>query len=65
MSDTDPREIFGNIGEMIWDMEPELVELLEDGEQSPEFIQRLLKLQKDTKELKELVYKEFYKDEVH
>lgn len=63
MSEVDAREAFGNIGEMIFDMEPELVELLEEGSDNKEMVQRLIKLERDTKKLKECVFKEFYKDE--
>lgn len=61
----DVREIFGNIGEIIFDIEPELTEMIEDGDTSKDITELLIKLEKDAQSLKDCVYKEFYKDEMH
>jgi len=64
MSDIDVREIFGNIGEIIFDIEPELAEMIEDGDISKDITELLIKLERDAQSLKECVEKEFYKDEM-
>lgn len=65
MTDIDVREIFGTIGEIIFDIEPELTEMIEEGDISKDITDLLIKLEKDAQSLKEYVEKDFYKDEMH
>ena len=64
MTDIDVREIFGHIGEIIFDIEPELVEMIEDEDISKDITELLIKLERDAQSLKECVEREFYKDEM-
>jgi len=63
MSEVNAGEILDNIGEILFDLQPELVELFEEDGQTKEILDRLEKFEKYAIELRDLVYKEFYKDE--
>jgi len=63
MSQVDAGDILDNIGQIIFDLQPELVELVEEGNENKEILNTLEKFEKYALELRELVYKEFYKDE--
>jgi len=56
-------EILDNVGEIIYDLQPELTELVEEGNKNKEILDKLKEFHKHAIELRELVYKEFYKDE--
>ena len=64
MTDIDVREIFDSIGEIIWDIEPELIEMIEDGDISKDITELLIKLKGNAQSLKECVERDFYKDEL-
>lgn len=64
MDDISVREVFDNIGEIIYEIEPELTELIEEDGTNKDIIERLSELEKDAKLLRDCVYKEYYKDEM-
>jgi hypothetical protein len=64
MTDIDVRQVFDNIGEIIFDIESEITEMVDENTASKGIIGRLIKLEKDAQSLQKCVYKEFYKDEV-
>ena len=56
-------EVIDNIGDILYEIEPELSELIEEDNVSKGIINRLVKLEKDTQEIRECVYKEYYKED--
>ena len=62
MSDIDAGDIFDTIGEILFDMRPEITELIEEKNVSKGIINRLKQLERDTIELREYVYKEYYEE---
>lgn len=64
MTDIEVRQVFDSIGEVLYEMEPELTELIDEDQANKDIIERLIELEKDAKILKECVYKEYYKDEM-
>jgi hypothetical protein len=56
-------EVIDDIGDILYEIAPELTELIEEDNVSKGIINRLVKLKEDVQEIRECVYKEYYKED--